>query len=202
MEQASHQARLAEELTDEEVRDLLERLSENELGGSAKATVGAVMEATGTDLETVGRLLAEIRKEDAPVLEEQKPPIAPPVLIPRPGAAIRELDIDEYRRQNQDRLAEQERRKDDRERTGRIFVGTLAASLIVALGVICPKVPTSAPSLQAKPLQELHMDNGAIIYDNPRGGGVFVKEPTGRVREATEAETAEWASQVIAQSKK
>ncbi len=200
MEQASQQARLAEELTDEEVRDLLERLSESELGAS-KATVGAVIEATGTNLETVGRLLAEIRREDPPVLEAQPPPIAPPVWIPQPGAAIRKLDIDEYRRQSENRFAEQERRKDDRERTGRIFVAALSASLIVALGVICPKATTSTGYPQASPLHEFHQDDGRVIYDNPRDGGVFVKEPSGRIREATKAEAAEWASQVASKSK-
>ncbi len=55
---------LSEQMSDAEVRTLLERLGSKEFGGSESATVGAVVEATGTDVEIVGRLLAEIRKEN------------------------------------------------------------------------------------------------------------------------------------------
>jgi hypothetical protein len=54
---------LAEELTAEEVRELLVRLHTDDLGGSENATVGSVVEATGAELDTVSSLLAEIRKE-------------------------------------------------------------------------------------------------------------------------------------------
>ena len=53
---------LNEELTDSEVREILDRLSVAELGGSEKATVGAVCEATGVGPMVVGRMLAEIRQ--------------------------------------------------------------------------------------------------------------------------------------------
>ncbi|MCB0826194.1 MAG: hypothetical protein KDC26_08385 [Armatimonadetes bacterium] len=53
---------LNEELTDSEVREILDRLSVAELGGSEKATVGAVCEATGVGPRVVGRMLAEIRQ--------------------------------------------------------------------------------------------------------------------------------------------
>ena len=54
---------LAEELTAEEVRELLVRLHTDDLGGSENATVGLVVEATGAELDTVSSLLAQIRKE-------------------------------------------------------------------------------------------------------------------------------------------
>jgi len=54
---------LAEELTELEVRTLLERLGEDEFP-EAVPTLGAVAEATGADPAVVGRLLAEIRKEE------------------------------------------------------------------------------------------------------------------------------------------
>jgi hypothetical protein len=56
-------ALLAQELTTEEVRELLERLSATELGGSENATVGGIVEVTGSDPATVGRLLIQIRNE-------------------------------------------------------------------------------------------------------------------------------------------
>lgn len=55
---------LAEPLSDAEVQTLLERLGAHEFGGPETATLGAVVEATGSDAATVGRLLAEVRKED------------------------------------------------------------------------------------------------------------------------------------------
>ena len=54
---------LAEELTEEEVRELLVRLHTDDLGGSENATVGSVVEATGAELDTVSSLLAQIRRE-------------------------------------------------------------------------------------------------------------------------------------------
>jgi hypothetical protein len=54
---------LAEELTEEEVRELLVRLQTDDLGGSENATVAAVVEATGASLGTVSDLLAKIRRE-------------------------------------------------------------------------------------------------------------------------------------------
>ena len=53
---------LDEPLSDAEVRTLLERLGSAEFGGLETATLGAIVEATGSDLTTVGRLLAGIRK--------------------------------------------------------------------------------------------------------------------------------------------
>lgn len=64
LDPAQSRALLAEELTSEEVRDLLQRLNARDMGGSEHATVSAVVEATGFDVATVWRLLAEIRKED------------------------------------------------------------------------------------------------------------------------------------------
>ena len=63
LDDSRSQELLAEELTDEEVRELLVRLHTDDLGGSDNATVASVVEATGAKLGTVSSLLAEIRKE-------------------------------------------------------------------------------------------------------------------------------------------
>jgi len=55
---------LSQEVTDEELRKLLERLGEIEFAWSPRTTVGDVVEATASDPLTLGRLLANIRKED------------------------------------------------------------------------------------------------------------------------------------------
>lgn len=52
---------LAEPLGEAEVRELLERLGQAEFGGDERATVGAVIEATGADPVQIARFLAEIR---------------------------------------------------------------------------------------------------------------------------------------------
>lgn len=54
---------LAERVSDVELRQVLERLGEAQFGGDERATVGAVVEATGADAATVLRILGEIRAE-------------------------------------------------------------------------------------------------------------------------------------------
>ncbi|MCB0826190.1 MAG: hypothetical protein KDC26_08365 [Armatimonadetes bacterium] len=63
---------MREELTDGEVSEILTRLSYNEFGGSEKATVGAVCEATGAGPLVVGRMLAEIRQTNLDELINQR----------------------------------------------------------------------------------------------------------------------------------
>ncbi len=55
---------LLEELTPDEVREVLQRLGSEELGGSENSRVLDVVELTGTEPVQVGRILADIRKED------------------------------------------------------------------------------------------------------------------------------------------
>lgn len=55
---------LSQEITDEELRDLLTRLGEIEFAWSPRTTLKDVVEATSADPVVIGRLLAEIRKED------------------------------------------------------------------------------------------------------------------------------------------
>lgn len=55
---------LAEELSTEETRALLERLHLEAPGSSEHVTLAAVIEATGADLEIAARHLADIRQED------------------------------------------------------------------------------------------------------------------------------------------
>ena len=55
---------LAERVSDDELREILQRLGEADFGGDERATVGVVVEVTGVDLATVLRLLGEIRQRD------------------------------------------------------------------------------------------------------------------------------------------
>lgn len=50
-----------EELSGDELRQVLQRLAREELGGSDLPTIGSVSEATGANGETIGRILANLR---------------------------------------------------------------------------------------------------------------------------------------------
>jgi hypothetical protein len=51
-------------ITEDELTRLLERLGEQEFGGSESATLGAVAEATGADLADLGAILHGMRAEE------------------------------------------------------------------------------------------------------------------------------------------
>lgn len=62
--QSQYEALLAEPITDDEVRSLLERLGTAEFGGPEVSRVGDLIEATDADPQLMARLLGEIRHED------------------------------------------------------------------------------------------------------------------------------------------
>ncbi len=55
---------LIQEITDDELKELLRRLGEIEFAWNPKTTIRDVAEATSADPVLLGRLLADIRKED------------------------------------------------------------------------------------------------------------------------------------------
>lgn len=55
---------LSERVSDAELREVLKRLGEAQFGGDERATVGAIVEATGVDAATVLRLLGEVRQKE------------------------------------------------------------------------------------------------------------------------------------------
>lgn len=55
---------LQEEITDRELRELLQRLGQEEFEGSGKTRVADLMEATGASLDAVAGHLADIRRGD------------------------------------------------------------------------------------------------------------------------------------------
>lgn len=201
---------LSEELTDGEVRTLLERLGSREFGGSESATVGAVVEATGSDPTTVGRLLAEIRKEDfekrfglqlkdhdqrIETLEERSSRLEREQQTERPNSYLKNESVhDEYRERAINRLAEQEKHNEEMRPVSNVIGIVFILALVIYCGVVCAKEGAKHPYEPPKPLFELKQLDGTVIYDNPVGSGVFVKEPNGKVRPATEEETSEWAA--------
>lgn len=149
---------LAEPLSDAEVRTLLERLGSQEFGSSENATIGAVIEATGSDPVTVGRLLAEIRKEDfeerfglqlkdhgrrIDTLENKAQRI-------ERNAAIKEtrsptdIEWDRYRQRELDRVAKEEADREAMLPPFLIFLGAIVFATLLVLGSQC-QTPTPGP---------------------------------------------------------
>lgn len=137
---------LAEPVTDAEVRTLLERLGSREFGGPEDATLGSVVEATGSDAATVGRLLAKIRKEDfeerfgiqlkdhgrrIETLEEKSSRLERERRVERPKTYLRnEPEHDEYRERAINRLAEEERQ---REQAGPVIAVVSIVSAVILI---------------------------------------------------------------------
>lgn len=138
---------LNEQMSDAEVRTLLERLGSKEFGGSESATVGAVVEATGADLATVGRLLAEIRKEDfenrfglqlkdhgrrIETLEHgaREERFKPPVIY-------REPLLDPYQQRALDHLASEERQREVMRPITFVIGAASLLFLVLAAGGVC-----------------------------------------------------------------
>ena len=155
---------LAEPLTDEEVRDLLERLGSKEFGGPENATVNAVVEATGASVATVGNLLAQIRKEDfeerfglqldhhesrIETLEERAQRLEvlsrpPPIQVQTSGHAL-----DPYQQRALDRLAAQERQSEAM-RPIALVVGACVLAMLCCSGTLCTNTKIN-PALDTKP---------------------------------------------------
>lgn len=66
MSELEHQREqlLAEEITDAELREILERLGQDEFGGSGQSRVADIVELTGIPPEAICRILADIRKDE------------------------------------------------------------------------------------------------------------------------------------------
>jgi hypothetical protein len=151
---------LAEPLTEEEVRDLLERLGSKEFGGPENATVNSVVEATGASVDTVGNLLAQIRKEDfeerfglrldhhenrIETLEERALRLEvlsrpPPVQVPTSGHAL-----DPYQQRALDRLANQERQSEAM-RPIALVIGAIVLAMMCFSGALCNTTNVSQAS--------------------------------------------------------
>lgn len=190
---------LAESLSDSEVRTLLERLGSVEFGGSEDATLGAVVEATGSDVATVGRLLAEIRRGEfekkfgvhlqdhgqrIESLEEQARQVGTSTYIFQPP-------LDPYKNLVLERLAEAEIRKENRSFYGYIWAGLIAVIAITAMVVGGAKLD-SAKADQAFPgsgsSYSVATTDGEVFLDS--SDKVWVRLKKGGTREATGEEYA------------
>lgn len=193
---------LNEPLSDAEVRTLLERLGSQEFGGPETATLGALVEATGSDVTTVGRFLAEIRKgefekkfglqlEDhgqrIETLEERTKRLEPksPTATQQP--------LDRYQKIALDRLAEEERQKERMWPYGYIGVGVIAVILFIVM-LVGGQNPSSSnanadpPGSQSVSRISIGTTDGKVLLDN--NDKVWVDLNKGGTREATAEERA------------
>jgi len=198
---------LQQEVSDSEVRQILERLSAEEFAAPLHATVAAVCEATGASAEVIGRILADIRKqnieerygetierheEQIGVLDERTHELAektdvirfqtesPIVSGRRP---LRSLTQDPEVAAELDRIA----RKNI---AGRKMTPYAMALVIIVLIVFAPFMcPSPRAGFPETPNFSSSMDlqNGAKITADNRGG-LWVTESDGTRREPTAAE--------------
>lgn len=181
---------LAEELTSKEVQGLLERLNAKEMGGSEHATVGAVVEATGSDPLTVGRLLAEIRKEDfeerfgirinqhekrIETLEVKSQHSPPPVR----SAPV----IDPYQQAALDRLGKEERQRQALQPVGYVVCGVVALILLLLM-LAASQAPTGSELNDWRTSTTTH--DGTVYLDSH--GKSWVEIEGGGKREPTDQE--------------
>ena len=187
---------LAEPLSDEEVRDLLERLGSKEFGGPENATVGAVVEATGSSVETVGNLLALIRKEDFEEkfglkLEEHEERIdtlenharqAVRTVHGQETHVRRDPHLDPYQQRALERLAEEERQREALGPIAAVVACVMVLVFLVVMGGQCDsqrrEVPYSSTSYEV---------TDGTVHLNSRGES-WVQLKSGGRRAATDEE--------------
>ena len=199
-------ALLAEELSSDEVRELLERLNARDFGGSENATVGAIVDATGSDAVIVGRLLAEIRKEDfeerfglrlthsekrIETLEERAKRLES---VSRQTIKYeRAPAVDPYREAALNRLAEQERQREEARPVAIVF-----AVLILLIAFVAAAGKCDAGNATASPSISVGTVNGGWIEDG-KDGHLIVREKDGSTRQPTEEEKSDYAAMAMAQ---
>jgi hypothetical protein len=197
-------ALLVEELTSDEVQELLERLNVRDFGGSENPTVGAIVEATGSDPVTVGRLLAEIRKEDfeerfglhlkhqdrrIESLEERAKRLESSSRSYRRGAFQRPRE-DPYEKKALDRLVQEERKREE-DRPIAIVLSIIIGLIfiILAAGQCSPEANSSVFPAR----MSVDTVNGGWIEETSPGN-IRVREKDGTTRAATEEEISKYVS--------
>lgn len=185
---------LAEPLSDAEVRTLLERLGSREFGGPEDATLGSVVEATGSDAATVGRLLAEIRKEDfeerfglqlkdhgrrIDTLEKKSS-------VKSPSKPSSSFQPDYYQQVALDRMAREERQ---REATAPFAIVVVAVTLLILLTFFLAsgqKSSSSIPPFESEWRYSLDLKDGTVFLES--NGDSWVNTKSGGRRKPTEEE--------------
>jgi len=189
---------LAEPLTDEEVRDLLERLGSKEFGGSEHSTVNSVVEATGASVETVGNLLALIRKEDFEEkfglkLEEHEERIdtlenharqAVRAAYGQKTYGRRDPHLDPYQQRALERLAEEERQREALGPIAAVVACVIVLVFLVVMGGQCDSNRNRAPDWSSS----YRITDGTVHLNS--NGESWVELKSGGRRPATDQEVA------------
>ena len=167
----------AERVSDEELREILTRLGEAEFHADDRSTVGAIVEATGTDPAVVLRMLGEIRNR---ALEDGRRAVE---------SIERRLRSLETRPTPAPRVFVEPQKK-----TPPIPVaGIVVAALVLFLGLLAlaPKAPQGGyPStVYGEVTTVMRVDDGEVRLS--RNGSAEVVRSDGTTREATEKEKAD-----------
>jgi hypothetical protein len=187
----------AESLTDQEVHELLERIGARDFGGAENSTIGAVAEATGKDPEAIGRLLADIRKEDfekrfglqlgehesrIETLEERTARLQR--LEAGPDAqSTHHQSIDLYAQVALDRLADRERQ---REALRPVAIVLAIVMLLVFVIMVGKRGPRPGSPDWHRPTVSTQIGDGQLTMDDV--GNVWVQKNDGTRRDPTDEE--------------
>ncbi len=181
---------LSQEITDEELRDLLEQLGEIEFAWSPKTTLKDVVEATSADPVVIGRLLAEIRKEDweerfglrlgsvenrVTQIENQQPK--------DPSQHSHQILLDSEEVEELRQLADERRR----EKAVGIVAVLIILPILLIIGLIASSgKPARTSNVPYSPQFSVGSDGKETYYDQK---GDIVTNDHGKIRPATDDET-------------
>ena len=183
----------SEPLSDQEVHELLDRLGAKEFGGSEQATIGAVAEATGSDAVTIGRLLAEIRKEDfekrfglqlgehearLETLEERTDRIQRAERTAE--QTVRAKPMDPYAEAAIERLAEREQRRQE--------MRPYAIVLAIIMFIVFIAMIGNKNSRYSSPGRSVSVEVGDGQLTMDEHGDMWVQKPDGTRRNPTDEE--------------
>jgi hypothetical protein len=180
---------LGERLSDAEVRELLERLGDESLGGPEEPTVGAVIEATGASPLEVGRLLAEIRQESlerrfSETFDDHEGRIEKLELTGVRTSQAREFDPE--KRQILEELAAVEQRK----RSGGPIGVVLILVALLAMGVFLTNTSQAVRRVSPSGFGMTDPQTG-VEMSRTMNGAYRVQGPNGLNREATPEERSQ-----------
>lgn len=188
---------LNEEVTPDEMREILQRLGQREFGGSPNSTIRDIAEGTSADPILIGRLLAEIRNEELQSrlgikVEEHEQRIEH---IEHVQAEVQRdsRTYDPLAGLDSEQVEELRTIADARMRSREItpfLVAILIASFCIAMTILAAATGSQGASSNYKPKATYSTTvNGVEISGSP--GGPITAKDHGKIRPATAEEEME-----------
>lgn len=188
---------LNEEVTPDELREILDRLGQREFGGSPNSTIRDISESTSADPILIGRLLAEIRNEELQCrlglqveeheqriehIEHVQEKIQRQPRLDDPLAGLNSDEVEELRY-----VAEERRRQREMQS---LVIPILIAIILLGflIGAVTSSRKTSYPYDEPKTSYSMEVDG---VQVSGSIGGPFTANDHGKTRPATQKEEDE-----------